>query len=727
MNLTPAEQATINQQSIDAANKANAASGKIATAPAVGSAFVNPTPSSLISSSAKPVIDAQAATASKTATTAMDAPATPPISITTLNGVKITPNGSYQYQLANGSMVSVTDPTINKSLLAGATFLSGPQGTEQDPLSTSGPTLPYGYTTGTPDASGNVAYTNSQGQTVLTAPAGSDVSGTIKNLDSIQSQIGSDYKVSADPSGNVQVTDSSGKAIPIPVAAASDPNSIGQSVGSIRTYQDTKTTINTNLQAQLGELQTQLNQQITDIETQRKTALAQGGANAGSTSAVSTTTGSYMAAINDRFDKLVQQARDSYNAAVNTANASAANATNAAEQDLTNSLNTIAENAKQTNISMKQTAQTNFWNSLKSLGSIDTSTKEGASAASQLMQTGLQAGLSMEGAMGYINLGTLASKKLDQSTFMQNVKAEMIPDSIASMTGDQAKTDKGAVGYLMQQAENVGMNSDQAFSFLQGLYQNKLQPLNLQKLENQNLKIQQDISLAPLKIMNAQNSSAINSAQKMVNVNFKGTNAPLAKLASASYWMPNVEASYNQIKSGNYQALPTLLDAKNKLDTGGQAIRQGQTNLQMDAGTLMDNLKALGVKYGFSTSGASYDANGNLVWSGGTPQLSAKQIDGIYNDALAISSEIAKTSEGTYTRYKNGIDSLANQYPTAAGDIYGMTAGNETIDNFYQNYAKTTGGGQTVNVGGKDYQVGVPYFDGKATWVFDSQGNYTKK
>lgn len=47
-------------------------------------------------------------------------------------------NGMYQYKLANGNTVSIGDPSINRGMLAGATFVSGPTGKETDPLAAAG-------------------------------------------------------------------------------------------------------------------------------------------------------------------------------------------------------------------------------------------------------------------------------------------------------------------------------------------------------------------------------------------------------------------------------------------------------------------------------------------------------------------------------------------------------------------------------------------------------------
>ena len=129
----------------------------------------------------------------------------------------------------------------------------------------------------------------------------------------------------------------------------------------------------------------------------------------------------------------------------------------------------------------------------------------------------------------------------------------------------------------------------------------------------------------------------------------------------------------------------TAIDALVKIDTGGQAVRQGQTNLLTESGTWGDSAATFMAKLGLSTS------------EGANTVLSAAQMQQVYTLAKQTAAEKINTVSGAYSSYKNGINTLKSAYPQSQAEIDAASANIAQIDQFMQTYGTELGtpGGNT--------------------------------
>lgn len=579
--------------------------------------------------------------------------------------------------------------------------------------------LPQGVTASTPDASGNVTYTSPTGAVTInptSLPSGATVSSYLNNVSSVSgalSALGTGYSYSTAPNGEVTVNTPQG---PITIGASTIANDPSGAISQIQGLAGVVSSTNQTTSAAVQTLQSQQKAAIDALNLEKDAAEGSAGAATGGFGSASESGAA------SRYDQLISETNEQYAAAIATAQAQGNTTINQAYEALGQNMTSIEKDAQSTLIGLSQfatgTQQTQFAAAQKTLTSTDWSTvpnlpqggvasltlnangQTGNAAIDQAIKNLVQNGngqYTPASALAMIQSQTLSGNKAQATQWLANLKNFGLPDlSKVSLTDAMNNPQYGQLlSQLVQQGSNLyGGSTDAAYQAIQSSVQQQMQQLDLQKLEAQTALTQEEAVLAPEKAALSATSGAINDATKILNDNFKGSTtspAPLSRLASVSYWMPNVEAAYSQIQAGNYQAFPTLLDALNKLDTGGQAIRQGQQQIQMDAGTLQDNLQALGTKYGFSTTGATYDQYGNLQWSAGTPQVSAKQLQGMYADAQAIAGDVATQSQTGYADYKTSIQNLQTQFPDASGDISGVTQGGiDAIDSFYSEYGSSS-------------------------------------
>ena len=418
-----------------------------------------------------------------------------------------------------------------------------------------------------------------------------------------------------------------------------------------------------------------------------------------------------VAGIAEKVQERFQSAYDTLNAQHSTNLTSLAstlndNVTNASTA-YQNAVIGIETNAANMQVSTQQQAYTDFLNGIKTVGSLDLSSPEGSSAAIALVQKGVQSGMSIDSALALVKSGSLAAQKADQSTWLANLKSVDLSGMTNVSLADAQKDP--LLGMLISQGAQVMGSPEAAYEALQNSAIQQKQTLDLEK---EQVSIEATTANEQLRYLTAGRTTAT----AMVNEFEKGAFGK--SLESTAFWMPNVEASYNQLKSGNYSSALTFLDAIVKLNTGGQAIRQGQTSIQMDSATFNDYLQTLASKYGISASGLSFDQYGNL--QGATPQLSSTQVQQMFQDATAIASERAKEALPTYQAYKNGIETTAASDPSP-DQVTGIASNIPSIDAFYNTYG--TGGGSSGS-GGSSATPSQVMYQG-TMYNVDSSGNMT--
>lgn len=152
-----------------------------------------------------------------------------------------TGNGMYQYKLANGNTVSIGDPTLNRAMLSGATFVSGPNGNEADPLAGSG----GGGTAGNPASGGGSTSGNTSADPTagITDPAlRAQYQQSLAGLDSATAQAYSNLEaaratVANDPAATAAVNAISAKYDQlISLMKAKNNQVIGQANNSVAAF-----------------------------------------------------------------------------------------------------------------------------------------------------------------------------------------------------------------------------------------------------------------------------------------------------------------------------------------------------------------------------------------------------------------------------------------------------------------------------------------------------------
>ena len=560
------------------------------------------------------------------------------------------------------------------------------------PTAPAKPTLPVGYATnGQVDNNGNITITNNQNKVVYTGPQDSDYTSTMKNVDTAQravaASLGAGYTVAADSSGMVHMTDPDGNPIGTPLAptSAGDPTAVATWTGAVQTYTQTKTNTATALSAQTEIYKTQLNLALEDIAKQRAAAQSSGAAGAGVNAGLSTGARSEASAIDARFDKLVQQANDTYNNAVNTATANANNTNQNALTAMNDAIKNIEQTAQSNvlatdkfNQTIKQQGQTAFMSNLKNF---DTSSLSDAGRA-DLIKQGVSAGLTEDGAADFIDAQSLAQKKLDQTT-LNSTLAGYDLSKIDKMTLEQAKADTGLIGTAMKQASAVLGSDKAAYEAIQGSFKQQKTALDFQKEQAQIASSQIYASLAPERMQMAEMNYGINTTQKLISDATK-PNAWGTVLNNIAAQMPKIESAYQT--GGKGVSALTMIDALVKIDTDGQAIRQGQTNLLQESGTWGDSANRIMAKIGLDPSK-----------SGANTVLTKNQVEQIYALAKSTAAEKVKANMPGYTAFKTGVETLKTNFPQTAADV-GTTAASFTanMDQFISKYGT---GGESVGGG----------------------------
>jgi len=162
--------------------------------------------------------------------------------------------------------------------------------------------------------------------------------------------------------------------------------------------------------------------------------------------------------------------------------------------------------------------------------------------------------------------------------------------------------------------------------------------------------------------------TAARTQTKDIENQFTKTNTSSGSLATGQQYLARIEAA-----SGEGVSALGLLDALVKLDTGGQAIREGQVNILEKSGTYSDTLNRFMSNFSGKPMGA------NTI-------LTANQVEQIKTQAKKIAGEQIKVALPAYVQAKEGVDSVKNDYPSEAAKIDGYSSQLKSAETFIQKY-----------------------------------------
>lgn len=397
--------------------------------------------------------------------------------------VSVTPNKQYQYQLSNGQIISVTDPTINQSALAGATFLMGPTGSEANPLaSTSAASgsapLPSGITAGTPDSSGNISYTGNNVTAKL--PSNQANASTLLGYANqvVQDNPGSSVSLNAD--GSAVLTLQGGTTVQLSPNTLASPSSYGQAVSAASNTAQANSAAQATATAQISAINQQLTETLQQLQQQQDAAEGEEGAATGGFGKAGET------GVSARYDQLVQNAKNDAQDEIAEINANLASAQSTNTNNLTSQLAQIEQSAQGTAIGLQQTAQSNFLNVAKTFDvstatmptgqSLSTLTigangSTGVAAVDALVKQGIQAGYSPQQALSLVQAGVATQNKNNQAQFLGLLQQASYANGWATMTSQQLQGDplfNAYVGMAQSYIPSLANNPQAAAALVSG-------------------------------------------------------------------------------------------------------------------------------------------------------------------------------------------------------------------------------------------------------------------
>jgi hypothetical protein len=285
---------------------------------------------------------------------------------------------------------------------------------------------------------------------------------------------------------------------------------------------------------------------------------------------------------------------------------------------------------------------------------------------------------------------------------------------MSKLTLDQYQTAKNLSPDFFSMAEKAGLSpAEAASSYLGGTFKGQAAALAQDKYQLAVLAQQDKMAIAQISASNAQErlsisqdrlvlaqgNAAVNRAKGMYT-QFKATNTPGAGLLTAATYMSQIEAGYSN--KGKGVAALSMLDALVKIDTGGQAIRQGQLDIIEKSGSYGNAISRI-----MTNIGAGVDDNGNLT--GSNIALSPAQVEQIYAQAKKISAEKIASGKSSFDAFAAGLDSVANNPNVDPSQVYAAAPGYDATKTFIATYgdskASTAG---TVSMTGPMGTYNVP-------------------
>jgi hypothetical protein len=186
-----------------------------------------------------------------------------------------------------------------------------------------------------------------------------------------------------------------------------------------------------------------------------------------------------------------------------------------------------------------------------------------------------------------------------------------------------------------------------------------------------------DEAIANGRLAREDRDSAVRNVNTAVD-NFTKAGTTGQQLNNASSYMSSIEAAYKS--GGKGVSAITLIDALVKLDTGGQAIRQGQSDLLLASGTYGD---LVNTKLAKIFGASSLFVNPKI---GVNSTLTSDQVSQIYDLAKEISKEKINAGADQYSQLLKGVQETKAAYPGTDG-IVDATANIGNISQFINNYS----------------------------------------
>jgi hypothetical protein len=301
----------------------------------------------------------------------------------------------------------------------------------------------------------------------------------------------------------------------------------------------------------------------------------------------------------------------------------------------------------------------------------------GNPAVDAVVQQFIQSGFSPQQALALTQSGSITQMKASQSDWLNTVKNFPITEDVSGVSVAEAQKNPFYAQLISQGAATMG-SPEAAWAAIQSGSAAAGRALEVQAMT---AKANIEAALAPERVAMMGINQAINESGSMAKL-FNSTTSGKALQAIQTY-LPNIESAYQS--GGKGVSALTMIDALVKIDTGGQAIRQGQTNLLAESGTWGDSAVKFMNKLGLNTSA-----------TGANTQLSPAQVQQIYDLAKQTAAEKIQAVQPAYQAYRTGMQTLATAHPEAQAEIE-ANSGVAGYDDFFNKYGAdlTASGGGT--------------------------------
>ncbi len=360
----------------------------------------------------------------------------------------------------------------------------------------------------------------------------------------------------------------------------------------------------------------------------------------------------------------------------------------------------------------KQQAYSDFMNSFKTLGSIDTSTPEGSSAMLGVIQKGVEGGLTFDEAQSMVKIGTLQANKQGMTDFTNEVAKHLMPDG---MTIDTAKQDPYWGGVLQEGAKIYG-SEQAAWSAMTSAVAPMKSQLDIQAKQAsiQNAATRVSIALGNLQL---RQDTYVQKQAANITKTLTAKNTPLGNLTAALSFKAIADSALNtiqyavehpndkQAQADARTASSKLLSTDARVFTGGVA-RLGLVDLETSSQSLGEQIQAFG----------------NYVLGKGPAKISQSYATGLRNamDTYVNSLVSDPATQAQFNDLKNQRDTLLTQNPNLSADIVGNSS---LIDALAPVFEGTTSGGGTG--GGTTITKGTTATLNGKTYSYNGTGDTT--
>ena len=465
-----------------------------------------------------------------------------------------------------------------------------------------------------------------------------------------------------------------------------------EAISSVRNGQQEISTATNTYNATVDKLKAQKAQAQAQLDTQRKAAVssalnaiyaADPGAREGSSSA------QYTGAINQQFDLQQADLDQKFNEAISNAEINKNSAVSTAQTNMTSSVQSIMEKAQsvstqqQTFAAQQQekkladfkTIASTFPTDIPKDTTLNAQGLTGIASVDSAIKSGVAGGLTPQGALDMLMGGTTTQKKAEATTALANIKTQDL-SKFSGMSLQSMKSDALGGSLISQLTPLYGGSEQAAYEAIQNERQTQKQALDDKKEQVQIQKLQIEAALAPVRLAEMTMNQALRSVTAATTAGFKTGSWGQSMMAVAEQ-LPKAESAV-KLGGKGFSAL-TLIDAMVKIDTDGQAIRQGQVNLLEDAGTYGQTLRKFKEKLNLTE-----DKSGNIT-------LTSGQVKQMYDLIKETAAEKVKTNMPAFNAYNNGVNAAKAAHPEQAAEIGGIAANGAVIQQFIDEYGNKVG------------------------------------